>query len=142
MEVVILAAGAGRRFGGVKQLVPVAPDGATLLEFTLRDARRAGCRHAVIVTAPGLEDDVRSLFSERPIRGLAVDVVPQLPDDLPTTPPLRRDRPWGTAQAVWAARKTVSGPFLLFNADDHYGPRAPDTLAAALDDAGPRPVFA
>ena len=51
MEVVILAAGSGRRFGGVKQFVPVAPDGATLLEVTLGDARRAGCDRAVIVTA-------------------------------------------------------------------------------------------
>lgn len=134
MEVVILAGGGGRRFGGPKQFVPVAPDGATLLEVTLRDARRAGCVRAVIVTAPGREDDVRSLFAARPIAGLEVVVVTQRRDDLPTAPPVARDRPWGTAQALWAARDLVDGPFLVFNADDHYGPNAPATLIAAVGD--------
>ncbi|MEN8007698.1 MAG: phosphotransferase [Candidatus Krumholzibacteriota bacterium] len=146
LEVVVLAGGVGHRFGGAKQLVPVAPDGATLLEVTLRDAHRAGCRHAVIVTAPQLERDIRSLFAARPIRDLQLDVVLQIPDDLPSPSPVCRTRPWGTAHAAWSVRRAVTGPFLLFNADDHYGPNAPTALAAALtetdSEAVAGPIFA
>lgn len=131
MDVVILAGGLGRRFGGVKQFVPVAPDGATLLEVTVRDAVRAGCTRAVIVTALGHEDDARALFAARPVAGCTVVTVTQRPDDLPGPAPARA-KPWGTAHAVWAARHAVHGPFLLFNADDSYGPGAPAALAAAL----------
>ncbi len=145
MEVVILAGGIGRRFGGAKQLAPVSPGGATLLEVTLRDACHAGCRHAVVVTAPEMADAMRSLFDQRPITGLAVTVAIQDPDDLPaprTAAPARRQRPWGTAHALWAARHDVTGPFLLFNADDYYGPGAPAALISALAGPGPGPGFA
>jgi len=142
VDVVILAAGAGRRFGGAKQFVSVAPDGATLLEVTLRDARRAGCTHAVIVTAPSSEAEVRALFETRPMSGLDITIVLQRSDDLPAPSPTRCDRPWGTAHAVWTTRHAVTGPFLLFNADDHYGPNAPAKLAAALDSDGDGPRFA
>ncbi len=131
MEVVILAGGIGRRFGGAKQLAPVSPGGATLL-----DACHAGCRHAVVVTAPEMADAMRSLFDQRPITDLAVTVAIQDPDDLPaprTAAPARRQRPWGTAHALWAARHDVTGPFLLFNADDYYGPGAPAARAAGGD---------
>ncbi|MBD3221327.1 NTP transferase domain-containing protein [bacterium] len=136
MEVVILAAGAGRRFGELKQFVPVAPDGATLLEVTLRDARRAGCERAVILVSPGHEPDVRALLHARPIAGLEIAVLAQRVDDLPAAVPVRRDRPWGTAHAAWSVRADVRGPFLLFNADDHYGPGAPTALIDALAAAG------
>ncbi len=142
MDVVILAAGAGRRFGGAKQFVPVAPDGATLLEVTLRTARRAGCARAVIVVAPGREAEVRALFDRRPQDGLEIAIAVQRNDDLPAPPPAPRDKPWGTAHALWAARDDVSGPFLLFNADDYYGPGAPATLATALADPGDRSGYA
>ncbi len=142
MEVVILAGGKGRRFGGVKQFTPVAPDGATLLEVTVGDARRAGCDRAIIVTAPGCEDNVRSLFASRPVADCDIIVVTQRAEDLPTAAPVARDRPWGTAHALWAARDAVTGPFMLFNADDHYGPNAPAVLAAALGGDGPVPRFA
>ncbi|MGD9547936.1 MAG: phosphotransferase [Candidatus Krumholzibacteriia bacterium] len=135
MDVVILAGGKGRRFGAAKQFVPVAPDGATLLEVTVRDAQRAGCGRAVIVVAPGSEEEVLGLFAARPVPGLDVVAVPQRPDDLPDAVPVR-DRPWGTAHALWAVRSVVAGPFLLFNADDHYGPYAPAALTVAFGNAG------
>ncbi len=142
MEVVILAAGSGSRFGGVKQFAPVAPGGATLLEVTLGDALRAGCDRAVIVTAPGHHDDVRALFAARPVAGCEITFVTQRLEDLPAAAPVARDRPWGTAHALWAVRDAVKGPFLLFNADDHYGPNAPEVLAAALVGGGYVPRFA
>ncbi len=132
MEIVILAGGRGRRFGAEKQFLAVAPDGSSLLEVTVADAVRAGCRHAVVVTAPGREAEVRKLFATRPQPACAIDVVVQRPDDLPGGAMVARDRPWGTAHALWSARAAVTGPFLLFNADDHYGPNAPFDLAAAL----------
>ncbi len=142
MEVAILAGGIGRRFGGVKQLAPVAPDGATLLEVTLRDAARAGCRRAVVVTAPDLVDAMGALFDERPLPGLEVAVVAQRADDLPRPVSAPRERPWGTAHALWCARDALRDDFLLFNADDHYGPGAPGALIAAMAEQGDRPVFA
>ncbi len=120
----------------------MGPDGATLLEVTLADARKAGSQHAVIVIAPGFENDVRTLFESRPIEGFHISVVPQRPDDLPIDLPVARTRPWGTAHALWAARNAVTGPFLLFNADDHYGPNAPRVLASALEKEGAIPTFA
>lgn len=135
MDIVILAGGLGRRFGRVKQFAPVTPDGRTLLEVTIADAVSAGCRRAVVVTAPGSEADVARLLSDRLPDPCGLVVVPQRPDDLPAPVAVRRERPWGTAHAVWAARQAVAGPFLLFNADDHYGPGAPAALMAALADA-------
>jgi len=143
VDVVILAAGAGRRFGERKQFVPVAPDGSTLLEVTLRDARHGGCDRAVVLTAPGCEEAVRELFARRPLAGLEVAVVVQRPEDLPpgavptgaTAAIASREKPWGTAHAAWCVRHAVRGPFLLFNADDHYGPGAPAALRGALDAA-------
>jgi len=142
VEVVILAAGASRRFGTTKQFTPVSPDNETLLEVTVGNARRSGCDRAVIVAAPGCEDDVRALFDARPVDGLEVVVVTQNPDDLPVTPPIDRERPWGTAHALWTARDSVTGPFLVFNADDDYGPNAPAALIAGLTPGELHPRFA
>ena len=95
----------------------------------------------MIVTAPGEENEVRALFSVRPLDGLDVAIVLRQTDDVPLPSPVERDRPWGTAHALWSARETVTGSFLLFNADDYYGTNAPTTLAAALPDAAEHPVF-
>lgn len=141
-DVVILAAGAGRRFADLKQFTSVTSDGATLLELTLRDSRRAGCTHAVIVVAQGHEEKAQALLAARPVTSLEISCVVQRPDDLPAASRLERDRPWGTAQALWAVRDAVTGPFLCFNADDYYGPNAPAALAAALADDEGQSVFA
>lgn len=136
MDVVILAGGDGRRFGGVKQLEPVGPRGEALFEITLRDARRAGCDRAVLVVAPGREAEFAALLAARPIEGLTVSCVTQRIEDLPGPAVAGRTRPWGTGHALWAARDVVSGPFLLFNADDSYGPSAPAALVGALAGGG------
>ena len=145
MHLVILAAGLARRFGAAKQFAAVAPGGASLLEVTARDAARAGCTGLVLVTAPGGERLAGDLFAARPAPGLDLAIAIQRPDDLPVAPPptaAGRTRPWGTAHAVWAARHAVDGPFLLFNADDHYGPNAPADLMAALAAAIAAPAAA
>jgi NDP-sugar pyrophosphorylase family protein len=131
VDVVLLAAGRGHRFGGAKQFTPVAPDGSTLMEVTLRECARAGCTRAIIVTAPEHAGAVAELVARSTIPGIEYVVARQDPEDLPLPTP-GREKPWGTAHALWSARHQVTGPFLVFNADDYYGGGAPDALIAEL----------
>jgi len=111
---VILAAGVGSRYGGPKQIEPVGPAGATLLDYSVYDARRAGFATIVVVTRP----ELAAAFERT-----GATVVIQRLDDLPpglALPP-GRTKPWGTGHAVLAAASAVSGPFAVVNADDFYG---------------------
>ena len=112
---VILAAGMASRYGGVpKQLEPVGPGGATLMDYSLHDARRAGFKSAVLVIRPELE----SVFRER--------LIPSWTESLPMSVVYQeivahRTKPWGTGEAVLVSRRAVPGPFAVINADDFYG---------------------
>jgi Ser/Thr protein kinase RdoA (MazF antagonist) len=112
-QLVVLAAGLGRRFGGDKQFAEVGPSGEWLLDYALYDARQAGFSEAVLVVRPGMEEWARRPFP-LPVR-LAI-----------------QDRPLGTAHAVWSARKAVTGPFAVVNADDFYGRESYEQLAGFL----------
>lgn len=134
---VVMAAGRGRRFGGLKQLQGFGPAGQTILDYTLHDARRAGVRRAVLVIAGEHADDFRARVVEPWSASLEVVLVVQRTDDLPVLPvtgpgPAARAKPWGTGQALWAARHAVDGPFLVANADDFYGREALARVAAFL----------
>lgn len=119
---VVLAAGIGSRYGGLKQIDPVGPNGEIVLDYSVFDARRAGFGKVVFVIRPELEAAFREHF-----RTVAADIdlhyCHQLLDDLPAghCPPAHRDKPWGTAHAVRAARHAVDEPFAVINADDFYG---------------------
>ena len=133
----VLAAGLGSRFGGLKQLAPLGPAGETLLDYAVFDAHRAGFSRVVFV----LREDFAAEFMARarPRYGerLAVDAVLQRLDDLPdgsALPPQRR-KPWGTTHAVLAARDAIDGPFAVVNADDFYGRDAYRRVATFLADA-------
>jgi NDP-sugar pyrophosphorylase family protein len=121
---VVMAAGAGSRFGGAKQLTPIGPHGEWLLEYALFDARRAGFGRAVLIVQEGLESEFRSRLAR--VRSIIdVKFVTQRLDDLPDgAHPGSRERPWGTGQAVLAARHVVEAPFAIVNADDFYGAAA------------------
>ena len=123
---VIMAAGMGSRYGGLKQLDPVGGHGQVILDYSIYDARRAGFETVVFVIKPEIEADFRSLVGERVAKVMDVKYVYQLKEDLPEgyTVPADRVKPWGTAQAALAARSVVDGPFAVVNADDYYGPAA------------------
>ncbi len=119
---VVLAAGLGRRYGGAKQLDPVGPDGATLMDYALYDAHRAGFERAVIVARPDMAAALAE-WSARWTGTLDVAVAYQRLDDLPPgrPAPAGRAKPWGTAHALLTAAPHVGGPCAVVNADDFYG---------------------
>ena len=123
---VILAAGMGSRYGGLKQLDPVGNHGQVILDYSIYDARRAGFETVVLVIKPEIEADFKALAGSRIEKCMDVRYVFQRKEDLPDgyTVPAERTRPWGTAQAALAARDVVDGPFAVINADDYYGPEA------------------
>ena len=125
---VILAAGVGSRYGGPKQIEPVGPAGATLLDYSIYDARRAGFGTVVVVIRPELATAFDRIDATVAIQRL---------DDIPAglTMPASRTKPWGTGHAVLAAATAVRSPFAVVNADDFYG-RAAFTRAAEFLDAG------
>jgi hypothetical protein len=123
---VMLAAGLGSRFGGNKQLAEVGPHGATLMDYSIYDAYRAGCARVVFVIREELEAEFRRSILPRYAGHLETALVHQRLDALPKgySVPAGRTKPWGTAQAVLAAEPAVPGPFIVANADDRYGAAA------------------
>lgn len=119
----VLAAGMGSRYGGLKQMDPMGPNGETVLDYSVYDAIRAGFGRVVFIIredfAEAFKQGVGSRFADR----IKVDYVFQKLDDLPEgfTVPEGREKPWGTAHAMRAARETVKEPFAVINADDFYG---------------------
>jgi dTDP-glucose pyrophosphorylase len=146
LSLVVLAAGLGSRFGGLKQLAAVGPEGQSVLEYSLADALAVGFTRVVFVIREEIEADFRSIVLPRLPEELSVTLVHQNPDDLPApfTSPPGRTKPWGTGHAVWAAREVVDTPFLVINGDDYYGPRAYHLIADFLRQPQPPepPTFA
>jgi NDP-sugar pyrophosphorylase family protein len=123
---VIMAAGMGSRFGGLKQVEPMDPEGHPILEFSLFDARRAGFRRVVFIIKKELEQEFRNRVGERMERYFQVDYVFQELGRLPEgfLVPEGREKPWGTGHAVACCKGVVDGPFAVINADDFYGQTA------------------
>jgi hypothetical protein len=119
-SLVIMAAGLGSRFGGLKQLAPVGPHGEAILDYSACDAVAAGFDHVVLVVRSEIEPGVRRHIEGRWPPALRVDLVCQ--DTEPSAVGLARQKPLGTAHAVLSSRPVVNGPFAVVNADDLYGP--------------------
>ena len=126
LTLVVLAAGLGSRFGGLKQLEPVGPGGATLMDYSVYDAEQAGFDRVVFVVRPEMTEGFETLILDRYQKRFEARVVVQRLEDLPPgfERPPDRVRPWGTGQAVLAARAEVPGSFAVLNADDFYGREA------------------
>jgi hypothetical protein len=123
MDLVILAAGMGSRYGGLKQIDPVGPSGETVLDYAVFDARRAGFNRAVFVIRRDFEAVFRERVGAKYAGQMEVEYVFQSLQDLPiqATDGLGREKPWGTGHAVWCARHAVKTEFAVINADDFYG---------------------
>lgn len=135
-ELVVLAAGMGSRFGGLKQLESVGPSGETIMDYALYDARQAGIARVIFVIRRDLEAAFREVIGRRYERWLQVDYAFQELDALPSgfqVPP-GRTKPWGTGHALLAAAAQVQSPFVVINADDFYGAEAFRLLTTWLRD--------
>jgi hypothetical protein len=142
----VLAAGMGSRYGGLKQMDPMGPNGETVIDYSVYDAIRAGFGRVVFIIreefAEAFKQGVGSRFADR----IQVDYVFQKLDDLPDgfRVPEGRTKPWGTSHAIMAARHAVSENFAVINADDFYGrdayARAAEFLKSLSDDTSATPI--
>lgn len=123
---VIMAAGMGSRYGGLKQMDPVDKDGHIIMDFSIYDARRAGFGKVVFIIKKAIEKEFKEGIGDRIARYMDVDYVCQEPDMLPDgfTFPAGREKPFGTGHAVLCCKDVVDGPFAVINADDYYGVHA------------------
>lgn len=124
---VIMAAGIGSRFGkGIKQLAPVGPNGEIIMEYSIYDALKAGFNKVVFIIREDIEEEFRQVIGDKIEKITEVAYVFQSLDDLPEgfEKPEGRTKPWGTGQAVLAAKKVLEEPFAVINADDYYGKEA------------------
>lgn len=119
----VLAAGMGSRYGGLKQMDAFGPNGETILDYSIYDAIRAGYGKVVFVIRKSFERDFRNFFAGKFDDAIQVEFVFQELDDLPegSNSYPDREKPWGTAHAVWVARNVIDEPFAVINADDFYG---------------------
>lgn len=134
---VIMAAGMGSRFGGLKQIEPISDKGEIILDFSLYDAFMAGFKKAIFVIKRENEEDFRKLIDNGAAKYMKVDYAFQQLNDLPDgySVPEGREKPWGTAHAVMAARHLADGPIAVINADDYYGPGVFQTIYDFLEGA-------
>lgn len=134
---VIMAAGMGSRFGGLKQIEPVSDKGEIILDFSLYDAVMAGFKKVIFVIKRENEEDFRKLIDNGAGKYIDVEYAFQELTDLPQgyQVPEGRVKPWGTAHAVLAARHLADGPIAVINADDYYGPGAFQSIYNFLENA-------
>ena len=124
---VIMAAGMGSRYGGLKQIDPVGPSGEAIIDYSLYDARRAGFETVVFIIKHEIEEPFKAAVGARAVKaGFEVRYAYQQLDCLPEgfTVPEGRVKPWGTAHAILTAEQAIgNAPFAVINADDYYGPQ-------------------
>jgi len=141
----ILAAGMGSRYGGLKQIDPFGPNGETIMDYSVYDGLAAGFAKVVFVIRRDFESEFRTVVGRKYENRMPVEYVFQELGDIPAgfTAPAGRTKPWGTAHAIWCARQSVKEPFLSINADDYYGRNAFKAAAAHLmqKDVGPVPQY-
>lgn len=133
----VMAAGIGSRYGGLKQLDGVGPHQETIIDYSIFDAKRAGFGKAVFIIRKDIEEDFKATIGHRWQDHFPLEYVHQELDILPAgfTPPAGREKPWGTGHAVLMARDVIQEPFAAINADDFYGADAFGLLCRYLAQA-------
>ncbi|HKL32220.1 MAG TPA: sugar phosphate nucleotidyltransferase, partial [Tangfeifania sp.] len=133
----ILAAGMGSRFGGLKQVEPVGPNGEAIIDYSIFDAIRAGFGKVVFVIRESFADAFQEKFGDKLAGKIEVEYVFQELDNLPEgfSLPEGREKPWGTAHAILVARDVINEPFCALNADDFYGFNAYKVMADFLKES-------
>jgi len=141
ITLVVLAAGIGRRYGGLKQIEAVGPSGEIVIDYSIFDAVAAGFSRVVFVIRRDIEDAFRSTIEPHFAGRVALDYAFQEPGDVPAGfSPAARTKPWGTGHALYACRRAIRGePFGVINADDFYGRRSFALLADQLHTLSPSP---
>ena len=129
---VVMAAGMGSRFGGLKQMEPIGPNGEALLDFSVYDAKKAGFNKVVFIIKESIEADFKRLVGKKIEEKIDVEYVFQTVDNLPEG----RVKPWGTAHAILCCKDVIDGPFAVLNADDYYGSNAFIELNKYMQTAG------
>ncbi len=135
----ILAAGMGSRYGGLKQLDGIGPNGETIMDYSIYDAKRAGFGKVVFVIRKSLEQDFKEKIFSKYEGFIDIDYVFQELDNLPEgcSVPEGREKPWGTAHAVMVAEEKIKEPFAVINADDFYGADSFTVMASFLQALDP-----
>lgn len=134
LTLVVMAAGMGSRFGGLKQVAAVGPGGEAILDFSVYDAKKAGFNKIVFVIKHSIEKEFKETVGKRVEKVLPVEYVFQELDALPTgyAVPEGREKPWGTGHAILCCKDVVKTPFAVINADDFYGASAFKKIAEGL----------
>ncbi|NLA33946.1 MAG: nucleotidyltransferase [Tenericutes bacterium] len=134
MDLVIMAAGMGSRFGGLKQVEPVGPNGEFILDYSIYDAKKAGFNRVVFIIKEENYDLFRNTVGKRIENVIDVDYVFQDINNIPSFVDIPEDRvkPWGTAHAIYSCKDKVKNNFAIINADDFYGYDAFKTMASYL----------
>ena len=138
---VVMAAGMGSRYGGLKQIDPVGKHGEVIIDYSLFDARRAGFETVVFIIKHEIEKEFKEAIGNRMEKHMEVRYAFQQLENLPEgySVPEGRTKPWGTSHAILSAADVIDGPFAVINADDYYGPEAfkviYDYLSTHQDDA-------
>lgn len=142
LTLVVMAAGIGSRYGGLKQVEPIGPSGEWIIDYSVFDAIRSGFERIVFVVRDEIEAGLRERYDRALENACRVEYVTQRLDDLPNgfSVPVGRSKPWGTGHAVWSCRGVIDGPFGVINADDFYGQAAFERIAAFLKRGGGDPT--
>lgn len=139
-SLLVLAAGMGSRYGGVKQIDSVGKNGECLLDFAAFDAKKAGFGKVVYIIRKDIEKDFRERLFDRIARNMDAEYVFQSHESLLNSEQIKlsakRTKPWGTAHAVLCAEKAIHEPFAVINSDDYYGRSAFETLGKHLSSIG------
>jgi len=131
ISLLIMAAGIGSRYGGLKQLDQVGPNGETIIDYSVYDAIKAGFTKVVFIIREDFESQFKSQITNKYINQIDLEFVFQDINHLPSgfRPPIGREKPWGTGHAILSAKSYINEPFAVINGDDFYGKQSFNTIA-------------